>query len=191
MTGDNIKNNKGYSLLEMIISVAIFSMVFVMITTIYFSLVDSQRSVVSTQNIQESMKFVFEVIGKEIRNAKKSENSCIGTLIADEASPNKVYNTASSGSILYFKNKDDECVIYSLNNGRFEISRDGGSSMPVTPNDIYLENLTFQIWDDDIGAFHARQPSVTFKVDVESSGNKVIHKQKTTMQTTITSRYYE
>lgn len=203
MIGDRIKNNikneKGYSFIEMIVALALFSVVFLMITTIFLSLAESQRSVIATQNIQESMKFIFEVMSKEIRAAQKSDNSCAATfsLVADESTPNKVYNTALSGAIFYFKNKHDECVMYSLKNdsgvGRLEIKRDNGALIDlfVTPKDINVENLKFVVYDDDIGAFHSKQPYLTMRVDVESYGGKQIHKQRTTLQTTISSRYYE
>ena len=138
------------------------------------------------------MKFVFELVSKEMRTAVKSDVDC--------PQPNairkvfNVENATDTGHALYFKNKNNECVIYSVEDdggvGRFRISRDG-DSMFVTPNEINLENLTFNIWDDDIGAFHSRQPSITFRVDIESTKGKEIHKQKTRLQTTITSRYYE
>jgi len=187
-----IKNNKGFTLLEMLVATAIFSVVFLMITSIYLSLVESQRSVIATQNIQESMKFVFEMMSKEIRVAKKSDNEC------SLAHPiRKIFNTdndSNTGAVLYFKNKNDKCVSYFLEPdggvNRLKINRDG-EEMFVTPDDINLENLVFNIWDDDIGDFHSRQPSVTFRVDVETAKGRDLHRQRTALQTTITSRYYE
>ncbi|MDA3840718.1 MAG: prepilin-type N-terminal cleavage/methylation domain-containing protein [Patescibacteria group bacterium] len=203
-----IKNERGYSLLEMIVAIAIFAVVFLMITSIYLSMIESQKSVIATQNIQESMKFVFEMVSKEIRTAVKSEDSCAATLgltadiIAPATVPNKIFNIDSTTfpgyHVLYFMNRKEECVSYAIgNNGDVDswtIRRVKGlddEEMFVTPNEISLENLYFNVWDDEIGAFHSRQPSVTLKVDVETSKGREIHKQKTTLQTTITSRYYE
>ena len=192
------KDNRGYSLLEMMVSVAMFAVIFLMITSIYLSLVESQRSVIATQNIQESMKFIFEVMSKEIRTASKSDDFCSTQLglNADNAPANKIFNIDSSGAepILYFENKNKKCVAYFLEDdagvGRLKINRDG-EEMFVTPDDINLENLNFNVYDDVIGAFHSRQATLTFKVDVETAGGKDIHRQRTTLQTTLTSRYYE
>ena len=196
MIKKTFKNKKGYSLLEMVVSVALFAVVFLMITSIYLSLIESQRSVISNQNIQESTKFIFEVMSKEIRTAVKSDNSC-GTYFgypADNSPANKIFNTSLGAEILYFKNKRQECVAYFIENdagvSRLKINRDN-LEMFVTPNDINIENLYFDVWDDEIDDFHSRQATVTFKLDVESAHGKNIHKQRTTLQTTLTSRYYE
>ena len=203
------RNKKGYSLLEMIVAIAMFATIFLMVTSIYLSLLRAQRSVIATQTIQESMKFVFELIGKEIRTAQKSNNFCESDpafqsaftlpLSADDNPAKKIYNIDSASlapdDIFYFKNKDNECVAYYLEDdvdgvARLKINRDG-NNMFVTPNDIDLNNLSFSVIDDDVGAFHLIQPAITIRVDVSYVGSKNMHKQTTTLQTSITSRYYE
>ncbi len=191
-------NEKGYSLLEMIVAIAMFATIFLMVTSIYMSLLKSQRSVIATQTIQESMKFVLELISKEMRTAVKSNDSCAGVLglLSDDGLglENKVYNTDSSsfasGEALYFKNSGGKCVAYYLNGDRLMINRDG-VVLPVTPNELSLSNLDFSVVDDDVGAFHSTQPTVTVKIDISYVGSKNLHNQATTLQTSITSRYYE
>ena len=192
-----LKNKNGYSLIEMIVAIGLFSVVFLMIMTIYLSMVQSQRSVIATQNIQESMKFVFEVISKEIRSAQISENTC-NPGCAIDGNPKKVFNKCFDGtdSILYFEDKYGICVTYRLRPdvdgvSRLEIERGMIPPLFITPNDISVENLDFYVYDDEVDDFHSMQPYVTIRMDVESSGNKEIHKQRTTFQTTISSRYYE
>ncbi len=203
MTGDSLKkiskNKKGYSFIEMIVSLGLFSVVFLMISTIYISMVEAQRSVVATQDIQESMKFVLEVMSKEIRAAQKSDETCGASLpsgFTRDPNPKKVFNIASSGSgnLLYFEDKYGNCVYYFIedDNGisRLKFAR-GSTDLFVTPTSISISNLDFYIWDDLVGAFHSDQPYVTIRMDVESHGGKEIHKQRTSLQTTISSRYYE
>ena len=201
------KNQKGYSLLEMTVAVAMFATIFLMVTSIYLSLIKAQRSVIATQTIQESMKFVLELIGKELRTAQKSENSCESAfiptvpalpLLADDSPAKKIYNTDSismaPNNALYFENKDGDCVAYYLEDdagvSRLKINRDG-LDMFVTPNDLDLSNLSFSIIDDDIGTFHSIQPTITLRVDVSYVGSRSVHSQTTSLQTSITSRYYE
>ena len=189
------KNQKGYSLLEMVVSVAIFATIFLIVTSIYLSLISAQRSVIATQTIQESMKFVLELAGKELRTAQKSDNTCEASLgFTVDAPAKKIFNTHSTlpglGDIVYFKNKNGECVAYYLENNRFKINRDG-NDMFVTPDELDLSNLRFDVLDDDVGAFHSIQPTMTMRLDVSYTGSKNMHNQKTTLQTSITSRYYE
>ena len=114
-------------------------------------MIESQKSVIATQNIQESMKFVFEMVGKEIRTAVKSDNFCGGVgelnLTADASPANKIFNVDSSGvePILYFMNKDKECVSYAIRDsggvGSWEIRRKKDAyddSLFVTPDEINL-----------------------------------------------------
>ena len=197
-----LKNKKGYSLLEMTVAIAMFATIFLMVTSIYLSLLKAQRSVIATQTIQESMKFVLELIGKELRTAQKSDNSCESAfaliLLADDNPAKKIFNidsvVTSPNDVLYFKNKNGQCVAYYLEYDagvyRLKINRDG-LDMFITPNDLDLSDLKFSVIDDDIPAFHSIQPTITFRVDVSYLGSKNAHNQKTSLQTSITSRYYE
>lgn len=194
------KNNRGYAFIEMIVSVGLFSVVFLMISTIYLSMVEAQRSVVATQDIQESMKFILEVMSKELRSAQKSDEICGASLPAGytrDPAPKKVFNIATSvsGQMLYFKNKYGQCVYYFLKNDTSGVSRltfkRGLTELYVTPSSISIQNLKFHIWDDLKDDFHSDQPYVTTRMDVESQGGKEIHKQRTSLQNTISSRYYE
>jgi len=191
-----INNQKGHTLLEMVVAVAIFSVLFLMITNIYLMMTQNQNRVIATQNIQESMKFVFEMISKEMRTARKSDNTC-STFLPAASVPdtnNKVYNTADSGAVFYFENKDGQCVVYLLEAygpvGGFKIIRDTEEYF-VTPDELNLENMHFFIWDDAVGDFHSDQPFVTMRVDVEDSTPREMNKLRTRYQTTISSRYYE
>jgi prepilin-type N-terminal cleavage/methylation domain-containing protein len=184
-----IKDYRGMTLLEMIVAVAIFTTTMLMATTIFKNVVEGQRSAIASQNIQESMRFVFEIMGKEIRTAQQSNHDCE---FADSAI-NKVYNldtTNPDSDTLYFKNKDDDCVYYYLLNDALMINR-GGIFGATTPDEVKVSNLKFIVVDDAIGAFHSVQPRVTMKMEVEMAGGKEMHKQPMVMQTTVSSRYYE
>jgi hypothetical protein len=63
-------------------------------------------------------------------------------------------------------------------------------AFPITPDEVQVSELDFDVVDDAIGAFHSVQPQVTFKMKVEFSG-KPEHKQTMYLQTTVSSRHYE
>ncbi len=186
-----IKNNKGITLLELMVSVTIFSIIVLSSTQIFEMVTESQRNAVAAQNIQESMRYAMEVASKEIRMAQKVDSDCDGAFGIGAVAINKVYNI-DSGDTLFFKNKDGQCVAYFLNNSRLTIFRSGTPDVQgyITPDEIIVSNLSFNVEDDLIGAFHSVQPMVTINMDVEAVG-KEKHKQKITIQTSIASRYYE
>jgi len=185
------QNKKGVTLLEIIVSVAIFSVVMLSATEIFRMVIEGQRNAIASQNVQESMRYAFETMAKEIRTAIASNNDCESLFNPPAGATNKVFNTTtnSEGDILYFKNKDGDCVAYYLEDETLKVIRESNIAS-TTPGKIKITNLDFKVTDDLIGAFHSLQPLVTMKMDIEAAG-KEMHKQTMKMQTTISSRYYE
>ena len=185
------QNKKGVTLLEIIVSVAIFSVVMLSATEIFRMVIEGQRNAIASQNVQESMRYAFETMAKEIRTAVASNHDCESLFNPPAGATNKVFNTTtnSEGDILYFKNKDGDCVAYYLEDETLKVIRESNIAS-TTPGKIKITNLDFKVTDDLIGAFHSLQPLVTMKMDIEAAG-KEMHKQTMKMQTTISSRYYE
>ncbi|MDD3151074.1 MAG: prepilin-type N-terminal cleavage/methylation domain-containing protein [Candidatus Gastranaerophilales bacterium] len=182
-----LKNNRGVSLLELIVSIAIFSFLILSATQIFKMVIDGQRNAISAQNVQENIRYAMEKMSKEIRMAQISNKECSSAAIY------KVFNTADSGQELYFKNKNEECIIYYLENNRLKImvsTLSGDVADFITPAKVEVSNLKFYIDDDLISAFHSKQPYVTMVMDVRAIG-QAIHEQKMKIQMTVSSRYYE
>ncbi len=183
MIGIIKKDNKGVTLLELVVSIALFSVVVILATQIFRMVIDGQRDAIAAQNLQESMRYAFETIGKEIRTAQKDflDGTC-----TDEF--NVIYSTNLNSDELYFRNHHDECVAYYLDDsgdGRLMIER-GGYEAATTPAKIKVSNLKFEIVDD----VYDTQSLVVMKMDIESVG-KELHRQEMTLETALSSRYYE
>ncbi|MCK4553738.1 prepilin-type N-terminal cleavage/methylation domain-containing protein [Candidatus Parcubacteria bacterium] len=189
MLNKTLKSNAGVTLLEMMVAVAIFSVVMLSATKIFQIVIESQRSAIAAQNLQESMRYAFEVMAKEIRMAQKITSGSDCTGLYNIPSSNIIYYLPSSQE-LRFKNIYNECVKYYLNGTRLKIGRnpDVGSAVEgyITPDEIEVSNLEF-IVIDDVGN---EQSMVTIKMDIEAVGSQ-LHKQTMKIQTTISSRYYE
>jgi prepilin-type N-terminal cleavage/methylation domain-containing protein len=196
-------NQKGTTLLELMVAVAIFSVLILMVTNIFKAVVDGQRSSLAAQNTQESMRFVMETMSKAIRQAQSLANSTECRFPGGSAAVNKVYNIDSThnlgganSDILYFKNKGGDCIYYFTANDVLYIASATPPVVgipeifPLTPDEIKVSELDFDVVDDAIGAFHSVQPRVTFKMKVEFIG-KPEHKQTMYLQTTVSSRHYE
>lgn len=189
-----LKNQKGLSLIEMILAVTIFTFAFLMATTIFQSVVEGQRSAISAQSTQEAMSYAFEIMSKEIRYAQKVNSSECSILLVS----NELYTTIDGGQ-LHFKNKNNECVIYYEDSGRLKITRckkDNCAAttvdLEITPDEIEISNLNFIVYDNPSPSYlTGEQPKVTFSMDAQMAGGREIHKQPIKIQTTISSRYYE
>lgn len=176
MIEKSLNNKKGVTLLELLVAIALFSVVILSATQIFEMVAKSQRDAIAAQNMQENLRYAMEVMSKEMRGSQRDDGSCFG---------NNIYATNVGQDALYFKNVRDECVTYDLDNFRLRVNR-AGSVNYVTPDEIKINNLKFFVVDD-IGV---EQSAVTMEMDIEAVGN-TLGKQNIKIQTTISSRYYE
>lgn len=178
-----IKNQKGVTLLELIVAVGIFSVVILAATGIFKSALEGQRSAIAAQNLQESMRYAMEVMSKEMRMAQKDVG---GADQCPDVANGKVYDISAGSDRLDFRNYNDQCVSYNLAGTRLQIDRDGTSAF-ITPDEISVSNLQFVIVDN----VSDKQSRVTMKMNIEMATGKDMHKQKMTIQTSVSARYYE
>lgn len=174
----------GFSLIEVIVSVSLFAVMILSATSIFKMVIDSQRSALATQNVQESLKFFLEVTAKEIRMAKKNGGACPG-LGADD-----IYfvGTENGHDTLLFRNYYGECIKYSLSPDsgvtRFKVNRDSNYGF-ISPLKINIDHLDFVF-----SSSAAAQPMVTMNIQAHAVGVN-LDQSKMTLQTSITSRYYK
>lgn len=64
---DQIKNKKAFTLIEALITLALFSVVVLIATNIYMSVISIQTRVVSLQKIQEDVRFLMESMTQSVR----------------------------------------------------------------------------------------------------------------------------
>ncbi len=192
MIGNNFKFQRraGATLIEVMVSVAIFAVLMISAAEIFKAVNDGQRSAIAAQNLQESMRYALETMAKEVRAAAASSGSECSSLFGKPAATDQVFNTADGGTFFYFKNKNQICVAYSLENGRLKITR-GTDSGYITPQGITVDELNFSAQDDNFGVTpRVTQPRVTMEMELEANG-QAMHKQRFRLQTTISARYYE
>lgn len=182
------KNKKGMSLVEVMFVVAIMAVIALVVGDIFMTIVTGQRRAIAAQNTQENMRYLFEILSKEIRHAQRSDNECFA------AGTNRIFNKttdASGNDIIYFKNKNDECVTYYVVDGAIMIRR-GVRVALTTPDEVFVSNFTFDIKDNNINTppENRVQPLVTIKMNAEAS-NQALDQGTIDMQTSISSRFYE
>ena len=179
------KSKSGYSLVEVLVSTALFAVIMTGAMNIFQLVIKSQRSAIATQNVEESLKYFLEVTGKEVRMAKRNNGLC--ALPATD-----IYKTnfvSANSDNLMFRNYHDECVTYSIvydsvnNVDRFAITRDSSTDF-ITPSKINIDELHF------VTNLAVTQPTLTMELISHAPGQDV---DKSTMriQTTLSSRYYK
>lgn len=185
MIGINSKKNKtkrGFSLIEVLVSVSLFVIIIMSATEIFKMVIEGQRDAIASQNVQESLKYFFEVIGKEMRMARRNDGSCANVPVGQIF---QVDNN-SLGNVLYFRNYYGQCVTYRLaadgDSQRFQITRNVNSGF-ISPKKINIEALRFSL--DTTG-----QPVITVSTKAWALGENRF-KSEMEIQTSITSRYYK
>lgn len=184
----SLKNNKikqtksGFSLIEVLVSVSLFVIIIMSATEIFAMVISGQRDAIASQNVQESLKYFFEVIGKEMRMAIRSNGSCL------DVPSNQLFVVTNNGigDVLHFQNRNGQCVSYALSvdgeSQRFRITRDFNSGF-ISPKMINIETLRFSV--NNIG-----QPVVTVAMKAWAIGEERFNSEME-IQTSITSRYYK
>lgn len=199
---NTLTDNQGVSLIELSVAMTIFVLLVLLITATFQGIIKRQNVITTNQDLQENLRFAMEVISKEIRmagyfadiaagcdNRDKNDGGYKVYNIINDKNANKAQNKTTQGDTLFFKNKNNECVKYYLDNGQLMINRKTATtdiSQPITPSDITINYLQFRITDNKKNnPQNSNQPKVTINMTLEKENFSQ------TVQTTISSRFYE
>jgi prepilin-type N-terminal cleavage/methylation domain-containing protein len=164
MTGINMKNkftkNKGFTLMELLVAVAIFSVTITIVSDIYLSTVGSQRKSFGQQDVLDSSRFAIESMARAIRQS---------TIVS--ATPVS----------LEINHPDKGTVRYDLNGGRLM-----ETDSPLTADNVVVEKLS--VLTSGLDGNDDEQPRVTIGLVIKSKNLKAREQTQMTVQTTITPR---
>lgn len=167
----------GFTLIELVVGIGIFALVLTSIMGIFQQVIRVERRAVNAQNAQENVRYVMEVISKEIRTAERNFGTCVDVPNGDIFA----VDVGVGNDKLYLKNQYGECVTYFLEGNRFKIMR-GSDVAFVTSDETVIEYLNFSLKADD-------QPAVTITMGIQTLDTTATD-VTISMQTTISSRYY-
>ena len=155
----------GFTLIELLVTIAVFSLMMVIVVSIFARAVAIERRIVAAQKIQENAMLIIETMAKEIRVSTISNQNSLNCTAASLTMLHPVYGT----------------IIYSLVGGN--INRQASFSSFVNSSDVRFTRMNFCITGS--GNNDSRSPKVTIIVSVESVKGYPI---TTNLQTTVTSR---
>ena len=172
---------RGYTLLEMIVSVGLFSIVMLLAAGAYFTIIRNDRQARAVNDVVGNLSFAVDSIGREIRTGTgyKCNNS--------SATP-----TCSGGGTSFgYTDSSGRTVVYSRQqvngNGQILASINGVASALTDPR-INVETLTFYVFN--VGTGDGLQPRViiTMKGTITPEQGKPV---SFNIQTTATQRFLE
>jgi len=170
------KNLGGFTLVELLVTVAIFSLIVSAASGVFVSALKAQRRSLATQELLDQTSFLMEYMSRAIRMAKKDDLAGVNCL-----SGNKInYELTRSGLGIKFRNYKDECQEFYLDGNQLKEAK-AGSLYALTSNHLRVSkfniNLSGQTQTDDL------QPRVTLFLEIEGK-----EKSKIRLQTTISQR---
>ncbi|MDD4902588.1 MAG: hypothetical protein PHE24_05655 [Patescibacteria group bacterium] len=179
-------DHAGVTLLELTVSVFLFSLTIILAAGIFETVINSQRIAVISEDLQENIRYDFERMGKEIRTAQKTtvSNPCVPS--------GNIYWVDGGGSQLEFLNYHGVCVKYYLNNGQLYVSYPYSddnilkNGLPLTPKGITVSKLVFRIVDS--APLVQAAVAVRMHLSVSVKGAPV---EQIDMETALSSRSYQ
>ena len=135
-------SKRGFTLVEMLVAVTIFTVVSVMVTTVFLSMAQGQRRAQSTKVVIDNLNFAMDTMTLELKDGFGYEIRDRGMVTA---------GSTGDGIQFYTGRESVDHVIYEHDHRDGYIRRkfgdDGGSLTDQQAVDI--EDLTFTLLDDD------------------------------------------
>jgi prepilin-type N-terminal cleavage/methylation domain-containing protein len=180
--------NKGFTLIEMLVAVAIFSGISLLLVNIFIALVSNENRILQNQKLLDEATYSLEYMSKAITMAQMDDDAgtCTGT-------PDANFGIATN-SITFLAHDTTtgtyKCRRFFLDGNAIqeEWSSDKSygnleSETPITSTKVKVDKLTFGVTGDATGY----QPKVTILVNLEYNSS-ASNNPKISVQTSISER---
>ncbi len=187
MIGVNYMKNKGFTIIEMIVALAVFSLVIGASTSILVSGLRAQRHNLAAQEVLSQTSYVMEYMSRALRMAKKDLTGLCLTTVGAKYN----YETNLAGDRLRFVNSLGKCQEFFLDSGRikeFKSTDSSAASFPATPQDLTSDNLQVSIFSVVITG--AQQPPADYLQPRVTISLNILGREQSEIkiQTTISQR---
>jgi len=182
--------NRAFTLIEIMVAVAIFAILLTTFTGFFLSAVQTQRKALASQELIDNVSYNLEYMSRAIRMARKDmAGSCLTTAKYN-------YETNAERNKIRFLNYQNKCQEFFLDLEDSQLkehkSIDNSAAnfeapLPLTP--VNLEVVSFQLGPSDSwGQGQETQPRVTLYLEIKGKGEKPELQPKIKIQTTISQR---
>lgn len=177
------KQNKGFTLLEMVVSIGIFTVLMITVTTIVLIVSSAQHKAGEIQAVQDNIRFITELLNKEIRTGT---DFALTTFCA--AAGNEIqfvsHNVFFTPNRTYFLQGDVLMRAKQL----ITSSAECASVKPLSGEEIKIDQLIFSLRGQVPWPSLDGQPMVTISMRITSRDPKFGSETLMNIQTTVTAR---
>lgn len=188
-------DKKGFTLVEMLVVLAVFSVVTVVIVDIFMLASRAQRRTLAVQKIQSDARYSLEAMSREIR-MDMVDYAYYGGTVNEIPSETLALRDQDDNRIIFKKSNEycpagtTDCIVVSI---------DGGSNWEsITAPGINVDDLKFYI-DPAVDPFlqnagftydSDNQPRVTVTLVTRGAGGLSDEEKTVYLQTTVSNRIY-
>ncbi len=173
----NISNKKrGFTLIEMIVAIAVFTVVMTVTAATYLNIIDIQKKANAIRAINDNVSFAMEVMSREISQSKDFNLTNAGC------------SYAVTCGYFDFRDRSGNQVIYSRQNNSIKRTSSGDPDLYLTSSDVVIDNMEFRISGQQSG--DGLQPMATIIINA-TAGEKLKIRTSFNLQTTISQRISE
>lgn len=175
----------GFTLLEMMVSIGIFSVVIISAIAVLISISRAQEKASIIQNIQDNVRYTVEFMSKEMRQGKEYNPGNCGAIL-DAGSGvqrcSKIQFTSSLGASVWYCFADG--AVKRLEDAADSCEADG---VPVTAPDFTVSYFDLYVAGAAAGSADG-QPRVTIVLAGKSNSPQAALETNFKIQTTVTQR---
>lgn len=197
-----IPSTRGFTLMELLVVLGIFSTVVVSASDIFLLANKSQRKMFGLERVQADARFTMEAIVREVRTGTLdyayyvARGTAIGVpdgelALIDSTNVKLRFHVSDSGNESNCADVQSRpCLLVTVGTG---------TPAPITPKGVKVDNVKFYIapvtdpnaFDPNTGAYASNlQPRVTAVMMLESSAERQAERSIVYLQTTATNRKY-
>jgi len=171
-----VKSGAGFTLIEMIVSVSLFTVVTFIAVGALLAITDANRKANAIRATMDNLNFAMESMARNIRTG--SSYACGGA-----------GNCISGGGVLSFTNQSDETTTYAYDSDAHTVtvSKGGGLPLAITSSEVVVDALTFYV--TGVGP-DMEQPRVVISLK-GTAGKKDKLKTSFSLQTSVSQRKVE
>lgn len=191
---------RGFSLMELLVVLGIFSTVVTAATDIFIMSNRSQRKIFALERTQADARFTMETMAREIRTGAL-DYDYYGATLEEPGPVDELALVDSTGKkIRFHKSSDTGLCADAVSLPCLVVSLDGGGSAAITPKGVRVFDAAFYLlpksdpteFNTDTGTYAADiQPHVTIVLIMESVVQDPRDRSVVYLQTTMENRGYK
>ncbi len=159
----------GFTLVEMLVSVFIFSIVVIIVSDVFVSALNSQKAAYRVQQVEENVNYIVERMTKEIR---------VSELTGVEPADSGVCPSNPATKIT-LRHPDNGTIEYFLSDMQAHRKLNGVDDTVLNSNTVEITGFNFCVSGG--GAADATQPRITIVAGIRSKGTQVEDRIQTTV----------